>query len=154
MLITGTQADRSVIIFQGNCMVTEEKLNYITFRLNSKWTIVLSLSLLVLSNAILPIIAHFGVWYVVMARVLVSFYPPFILIILKWYPSFPYNNNNFIDKFLILDRFLGCSSSASDNIDAYSLVPSKRANFRYWPCHGWSSDRDTAYNSIWWIFLL
>ncbi|KAI1718908.1 major facilitator superfamily domain-containing protein [Ditylenchus destructor] len=69
MLITGTQADR----------------------LNSKWTIVLSLSMLVLSNAILPIIAHFGVWYVVMARVLTGFsdallQPATTSMLTRWFP--------------------------------------------------------------------
>ncbi|KAI1730292.1 major facilitator superfamily domain-containing protein [Ditylenchus destructor] len=69
MLITGTQADR----------------------LNSKWTIVLSLSLLVLSNAILPIIAHLGVWYVAMARVITGFsdallQPATTSMLTRWFP--------------------------------------------------------------------
>jgi len=39
-------------------------------RLNSKWTIVVALSLLVLSNVLLPLLAHTSVWLVVGARVL------------------------------------------------------------------------------------
>lgn len=51
MLVTGTQADR----------------------LNSKWMIVVSLSLVIISNVAVPIVSPISVWLTVGARVLTGF---------------------------------------------------------------------------------
>jgi MFS family permease len=51
MLVTGTQADR----------------------LNSKWMIVVSLSLVIISNVAVPIVSPISVWLAVGARVLTGF---------------------------------------------------------------------------------
>lgn len=69
MLISGTQADR----------------------LNSKWTIVVALLLLILSNAVLPLIAPFSVWLVIAARILTGFsdallQPSASSMITRWFP--------------------------------------------------------------------
>lgn len=69
MLISGTQADR----------------------LNSKWTIVFALTLLIISNAILPFVSSISVWLVVGARVLTGFsdallQPSTSSMITRWFP--------------------------------------------------------------------
>lgn len=51
MLATGTQADR----------------------LNSKWMIVVSMSLLIISNIALPLLSSISVWLAVASRVLTGF---------------------------------------------------------------------------------
>uniref|UniRef100_A0AC34GTZ5 Major facilitator superfamily (MFS) profile domain-containing protein n=1 Tax=Panagrolaimus sp. ES5 TaxID=591445 RepID=A0AC34GTZ5_9BILA len=69
MLVTGTFADR----------------------LNSKWCIVLSLCLLIISNAVIPSISQVSVWLVIMARVLTGFsdallQPSTNSMITRWFP--------------------------------------------------------------------
>lgn len=69
MLVSGTQADR----------------------LNSKWTIVAALLLLVISNAILPLVAPLSVWLVIVARCLTGFsdallQPSASSMITRWFP--------------------------------------------------------------------
>uniref|UniRef100_A0A914QNE4 Major facilitator superfamily (MFS) profile domain-containing protein n=1 Tax=Panagrolaimus davidi TaxID=227884 RepID=A0A914QNE4_9BILA len=69
MLVTGTFADR----------------------LNSKWCIVLSLCLLILSNAVIPSFSQISVWLVIFARVLTGFsdallQPSTNSMITRWFP--------------------------------------------------------------------
>uniref|UniRef100_A0A915EI80 Major facilitator superfamily (MFS) profile domain-containing protein n=1 Tax=Ditylenchus dipsaci TaxID=166011 RepID=A0A915EI80_9BILA len=71
MLVTGTQADR----------------------LNSKWTIVLALMLLVISNILVPIVAPMGVWFVSYSNRLISdgvsdalLQPSTNSMITRWFP--------------------------------------------------------------------
>ncbi|KAI6243161.1 Sialin [Aphelenchoides fujianensis] len=69
MLLTGTQADR----------------------LNSKWTIVVSMSLVILSNVAVPLVSHISVWLTVAARLLTGFadallQPSTSAMITRWFP--------------------------------------------------------------------
>ena len=69
MLVTGTFADR----------------------LNSKWCIVFSLVLLIISNAIIPSVSQLSVWLVIVARVLTGFADAFLQpstnsMITRWFP--------------------------------------------------------------------
>ncbi|KAI6195243.1 Sialin [Aphelenchoides besseyi] len=69
MLLTGTQADR----------------------LNGKWTIVVSMSLIILSNVAVPLVSNISVWLTVAARLLTGFadallQPSTSAMITRWFP--------------------------------------------------------------------